>query len=305
MRRLLLAALVALAVLLAVNTIVTNRETKDAEADIGRVLDLSGGNIQIREDGPADAPTVVLLHGFATSMHWWTEATKRLARDLHVVRVDSLGHGGSAKPRDGYSMENQARLVQQALDELGVRRAILAGHSMGGGVATALTEIDPSLVGGVVMVASPPDGESGELPFLARLGFVPVLGQAIRRVVPDSVVEDNLKDAFHGDPDIPAQFVEDFRRMTYSSYDGSHDGASDFQDERPSVDRLAAAGKPLLVIYGAEDEIVDPDSSGDFKRVAGATIVSLPETGHSPHVEEPARTAALIAQFAQRQSRSR
>src|SRR6188474_3018319 len=109
MRRTLLALLAALVVLLAVNTVVTDRETEAAKADAGRIIDLPGGDLQVREDGPRDAPNIVLLHGFACSIGWWDGVVPALARDHHVIRVDLLGHGGSEKPREGYGMESRAR----------------------------------------------------------------------------------------------------------------------------------------------------------------------------------------------------
>ena len=77
----------------------------------------------MREDGPRDAPNIVLLHGFACSIGWWDDMIPALARDHHVITFDLLGHGGSEKPREGYGMEEQARRVSAALDRLGVRRA--------------------------------------------------------------------------------------------------------------------------------------------------------------------------------------
>jgi pimeloyl-ACP methyl ester carboxylesterase len=305
MRRIIAAVVVVLVVLLAVNTIVTNNETKDAEADIGQILQLPGGDLHVRQDGPPRGQAIVLLHGFAGSLHWWSDVAERLSRDFRVVRIDFLGHGGSEKPEEGYSMGNQARLVAGALGQLDIQRAVVAGHSMGGAVATALAELDPRVVDGLALVGAAADEDAGELPFLARLGFVPVIGEAIRRVVPDSVVRDGLGNAFAGDFDVPDQFVDDFNQMTYTSYDSSHDESADFQEDRAAVDRLAEARKPLLVIYGTEDDIVDPDSQRKFEEVPGARLHALPATGHSPMVEEPAETSNLIAGFARRLERRR
>jgi pimeloyl-ACP methyl ester carboxylesterase len=306
MRRLLLTVIVVLAVLLAINTIVTDNETKKAKAEgAGQVLELPGDDLQVREDGPAGRPAIVMLHGFAGSINRWTPTAERLADEFRLVRIDLLGHGGSAKPDDGYTMPNQARLVRQALAELGVEHALVIGHSMGGAVATALTELDPARVDGLVLLGSSANSEAGELPFLARLGFVPVIGEAIRRVVPDSVVENNLEDAFAPGFEVPDQFVQDFNRMTYSSYDGSHHGSDDYNEDRAVVDRLVELRKPLLVIQGAEDEIVDPDSAREYRRVSGANVVMLPDTGHSPMVEKPDETARLIRRFARRLERGR
>src|SRR4051794_35350078 len=117
--------LVVLLVVLGVNQVVTGRETKPAKADLGRIVKVKGGDIQVREDGPRGAPALVLLHGFDASMKWWSPSVPTLARNHHVIRMDLLGHGGSSKPLDGYSMENQARLGGEVLDGLRVRPAVV------------------------------------------------------------------------------------------------------------------------------------------------------------------------------------
>jgi pimeloyl-ACP methyl ester carboxylesterase len=132
---------------------------------------------------------------------------------------------------------------------------------------------------------------------------VPVLGEAIRRVVPDSVVKTNLEKAFAKGFDVPDQFVRDFRRMTYSSYDASHAKSDDYGEDRGLADRLARLGKPLLAIQGTEDRLVDPDTARDYEKVPGARVVYVPDTGHSPMVEAPDRVSALIASFVRARGR--
>jgi len=301
MRRVLLGLLLLVIVALAVNTVVTDRETASAKADVGRVIELPDGDLQVREDGPADGPAVVLLHGFASSLRWWDGVVPTLARDHRVIRFDLLGHGGSEKPKRGYGMESQARLVATALDRLGVRRAAIVGHSMGGSVATALAEQHAALVESLVILDSPSRDGDAQLPLTARLGFVPVLGQAINRVVPDAMVRDGLESAFAKGFEVPDRFVEDFRDMTYTSYDDSHRGSDDYGEERGLAERLADETPPLLVIFGSEDDLVDPDSAQGYRRVPQARIVVLDGVGHSPHVERPRATARLIAEFVAQQ----
>ena len=301
MRRVLGALLVVLVVLLAVNTIVTDRETKAAKADVGRIVDLPGGDLQVREAGPRGAPAVVLLHGFACSIGWWRDVIPALARDHRVIAFDLLGHGGSEKPKDGYGMEEQARRVAAALDRLDVRRATVIGHSMGGIVATALREERPALVSSLVFLDSAPDDDDSKLPFTARLATVPVLGEAIRRVVPDELVRQGLESAFADGFDVPDRFVDDFNEMTYTSYDDSRAASSDYRKEAGLDERLARERVPLLVVWGSQDDIAEPSSAEDFKKVPGARIIMLDGVGHSPHVEKPAATARLILSFLTRQ----
>jgi pimeloyl-ACP methyl ester carboxylesterase len=301
MRRALLGLLAVLAVLLAVNTIVTNRDTEPARADAGRVIDLPGGDLQVREDGPRNRPNIVLLHGFACSIGWWEDMIPTLARDHHVITFDLLGHGGSEKPRDGYGMEEQARRVSLALDRLNVRRATVIGHSMGGAVATALIEQRRPLVASMVLLDSPSAKDDSSLPFTAQLGFVPVLGQAIRRIVPDELIRNGLESAFADGFDVPDRFVEDFRDMTYTSYDDSRAASEDFREEETLAERLADKRVPLLVIFGSQDDIADPESAQKYRVVPGARVVLLDGVGHSPHVEKPAETARLVRSFLDQQ----
>ena len=293
--------LLAVLVLAAVtNAIITSRETAPAMADVGRIVNLSGGDLQVREDGPPNAPAIVLLHGFAGSIHWWNGVAPLLARSHRVIRVDLLGHGGSQKPRDGYAVDHRAELVRQVLARVGVEHALVVGHSMGGSVATALVERDPALVNGLVLIDSPPNEESGRLPFVARLQFVPVVGQAIHRIAPDGAIRNGLAAAFAPGFDVPDQFVQDFRRMTYSSFDGNHRNFIEYLRRAPLDVRLARQHVPLLVIFGTEDHIVRPSAAQEFAHVPGAQIVTVSGAGQSPHVEAPAQTAASIIDFAAR-----
>ena len=122
-------------------------------------------------------------------------------------------------------MEDQAALVAEALNQLQVEGAVVVGHSMGATVATALAEQSSELVDRIVDIDQAPRHDSyGNFPFLAKLGYVPVLGQLLNRVIPDSAVKDAYKDAFAPGYDIssgfenPDQVVDDFNAMTYTSY---------------------------------------------------------------------------------------
>ena len=79
--------------------------------------------------------TVVLLHGYLESLDVWDEFTALLAPSLRVVALDLPGHGVSEIKGEIHTMEFLADTVHAALDTLGIERAILVGHSMGGYVA--------------------------------------------------------------------------------------------------------------------------------------------------------------------------
>jgi pimeloyl-ACP methyl ester carboxylesterase len=309
--KILIGVVVVLAILLTLNTIVVNSETKSADVTTegGEILELSGGDVQV-VDSPAErrnagAP-IVLIHCYACSSRWWDGMLPVLNERHRVIRIDLLGHGGSEKPSGGYSMEDQAGLVAETLNELGVQGAVVVGHSLGATVATALAEQSSELVDRVVDIDQAPDGSFDEgFPFLARLAYVPVLGQLLNRVTPDVAIKKSYEEAFAPGYDIesgfenPDQVVDDFHAMTYTSFDQSADAEEDYSDGIPLDERLAAAAVPVLVIFGADDQVYEEgEALTAFEDVPGVRTATVEDAGHSPNVEQPDDTARLILEFA-------
>ena len=310
--KILLVALGLLLVLLAVNTIVVDSETKGAEVNVdgGRLIETSAGEVQLREDGPADGPPIVLLHGYLGSLRWWDNLVPQLAERNRVIMMDLVGFGGSEKPKSGYAMSEQANSVAEALAELGVENATVVGHSLGFSVAVALVEQSPDLVARLVDIDEAPD-ESDDYtdgpPFIAKLGYVPVVGQALDRITPDFAIRDSYEEAFAPGYNLaagfenPDQVVEDFRATTYTSFKDGGQEEDDYVDERPLDERIAALdpAKPLLVIFGSEDQTYRPEESVEaYSDVPGARTTIVEGAGHSPNVEKPIEVANLIEEFA-------
>lgn len=298
MRRLLIIALsllAVLAVLLVVNAVIVGNETEAADAEgVGRVLDLPGGDLHVTDRGPREAPAILLVHCYTCSMDYWQRLQPLLLRDHRVIAVDLLGHGSSEKPDDGYSMEHQADTIAQALDELGAPPALVVGQSLGGPVATALAQRHRDKVRGLVIMDSASQTKYVSLPLTARLARMPIIGPAIKQVAPDSKIHDELSKAFHEGFDFPDSFVDDVKAMTYTSFAESFKGGRDFTSSERLDDRIASTRLPVTVIFGAEDRIVDPASADDYRDIPGAKVVVLPGIGHTPQMEAPARSAALV-----------
>jgi len=289
------------AVPLGVNALIVSAQTRPARAYDGFIVRLPhGDDLQVHENGPASAPSLVLLHGFAGSLRWWDAVTPALATTYRVVRIDLLGHGGSAKPGGGYSMEHQAQLVDEALARLGVHRAVIVGHSMGGLVATALARRHRALTAGIVVVDSPPSPGASTLPFLARVPFVPLIGQATRTLATDGMVVSALGSAFAPGYRVRRVYAGDFWRTTYTSYLDSHRESTDYLKREPLPARLKSLRVPLLALYGTRDQLVSPGSERDYESVPGAQVVAIPGSGHSPMIEKPYATSRLILAFAVR-----
>jgi pimeloyl-ACP methyl ester carboxylesterase len=262
------------------------------------VLELPGGDIQVREDGDPRDPPLLLIHGYGASLRWWDRVVPALSRGHRVIRLDLLGHGGSEKPRSGYSMEHQADLVAGAARRLGIRRTPVVGHSMGGIVATALVERHRELVSRVMTIGTPPDDQGEEPPIYLRPVFWPVTGEAIRTLAPDSAVRAEVERTSPPRFDIPKRLARDISdRTTYTSMRETGEALDDYWDERALDERLADERIPLTVVYGPAVE-GEEDAALDFRSVPGVRFVRLDGLGHSPQVERPARAAPVILDFA-------
>jgi len=294
---------VALLALLGLNALWVNGKTKDAEITVtgGRIFDLPDGDLQVVDHNPRGGSPIVLLHCYTCAMDWWDGMVPLLERNHRVITIDLLGHGGSEKPSEGYTPPNQAKVVAEALERLRVSEATVVGHSLGGAVVVALSEQSPDLVARPVIIDMPPDNTYDDgFGLSAALSFAPVLGEALWQAKPNFSVRDGLEVAFAPGYDVPDSFVEDLKRMTYTAYDDSPQGNDHFLHEESLNQRMKATGKPLMVLMGAEEQLVDdPQRALDQYKssVPDAQTHLIAGAGHSPNVERPALTAKLVDRF--------
>jgi pimeloyl-ACP methyl ester carboxylesterase len=312
--KILLGVLAGIIVLLVLNAIAVSQQTEDADVNVdgADLVETSYGALQVVDEGDPQGSPIVLIHCYTCSMNWWGQLAPMLETGHRVIRVDLLGHGGSDKPGAGYEIEKQANAIAEALNELGISGATVVGHSLGGTVATALAEQSPELANKIVIVDQAPDSSFDDESFTQKLGYVPVIGQAMERLVeiaPSSEVQDQYEDVFAPGFNIasgfenPDEVVDDLREMTYTAFDQSAGAEEDYTDERPLDDRLSGLEVSLMVIFGAEDQVYDADEALErYAEIPGIRTELIEGAGHSPNVEKPAELAPLILAFAEQPS---
>src|SRR3954454_11975742 len=115
-------------------------------------MELHGHRVGYRMAG--EGPAVVLVHGLALSSATWKYVIPALAERYTVLAPDLFGHGESAKPRGDYSLGAHASGLRDLMVALGIERATLVGHSLGGGIAMQLGYQFPERCERLVLVAS-------------------------------------------------------------------------------------------------------------------------------------------------------
>ena len=260
---------------------------------------LDGRNIYVSQDGPREAPALVLIHGLAGSSCWWDALVPLLATSYHVIRVDLLGHGKSAKPAGGgYRIPDQAERIGEALDRLGLKSAVVVGHSTGGSVATALAELRPDQVKALVLIDSYPslDADSSQ-GLLSRLLPLRGVGDVMWRLLTGPLTRKALTTGFADGFEIPQQLLDDVRGVPYHAFTATTEAAIEYLEQRSLPERLPVLRIPLLVIFGEEDRRCRSSSAAEFRAVPGARVEILNAIGHSPMLEDPPCTAALLQSF--------
>jgi len=254
-----------------------------------------GDTLHVCQDGPREAPVLLLIHGSASSARSWDALVPLLAAPgtHRVVRVDLLGHGGSDKPDDGrYAIPDQARRTGEVLDRLGAGRAVVVGHSSGGVTATALAEERPELVSAVVLVNTGPSlgafiatGSGAAAP-----AQWPPSDEQIRQFASTGFSRPGYR--------VPDALLGEVRAMTPHSFTATMGATRAYLEERALPERLAVLGKPLLVLFGEDDRRWRSSSAADYHAVPGARVELLPGLGHSPILEDPPRVAGPLLDFA-------
>ncbi|MFE5141261.1 alpha/beta fold hydrolase [Streptomyces fagopyri] len=263
-----------------------------AEIPASSSLSLDDSDIYVCQDGPHDAPALLLIHGTASSTRSWNPMVPLLTGSHRVIRIDLLGHGRSAKPADrSYAIPDQARRAGVALDRLGVEHAIAVGHSSGGAVAIALAEQRPDLVTALALLNTGPSLDAFIAPEPAATGPTqwPPTDQQLRGIASTGFSRAGYR--------IPEELLDDVRRMTHHTFTTTMRATRAYLKQRTLPDRLTVLGKPLLVIFGEDDLRWRSSSANDYRAVPGAKIEFLPGLGHSPLLEDPPRASIPLLAF--------
>ncbi|MGB8407039.1 MAG: alpha/beta hydrolase [Mycobacterium sp.] len=229
--------------------------------------------------------TVVLIHGLGGSPAAWSRVAPGVeAGASHVVIPQLRGESSIEGEADGIARNS------------GAWPAVVAGHSMGGLVATALAERHPDLVTRLVLINTPPRVESriSARGPVERLLAAPLVGALAWHLATPARMSAGLATAFAPRTPVPAEFVRDLRATGREAFLRSNRAINDYLTRRPLDVRLAKIDRPVSVMFGRLDQRVDPDSIRHYDGLANVTVTTLPGAGHTPPWEDSAAVVAAI-----------
>jgi pimeloyl-ACP methyl ester carboxylesterase len=236
------------------------------------------GGVRLRYFVVGKGEPVVLIHGWAATADMWRNVISDLSRDHQVIAFDCRGHGRSDKPHEpsqyGQEMVND---VTRLMDHVGIRKAHIAGYSMGGGIVAKLLTEHPerfltAIIGGSIgFRASDPEWDKG-------------LVKDLREGKPLS--EAMIVNAPQGTPR-PTADQQEMMKRTDAGQDSKALGAQRLGNRELFVDdaALKTSGVPMLFIYGGNDH---PDRFIELKNaLPRAEFVAVDHAGHAGAVSHP------------------
>ncbi|MFD3656391.1 alpha/beta fold hydrolase [Streptomyces sp. NPDC058620] len=255
-----------------------------------------------------EGPAILLIHGIGDSSATWANLIPELARNHTVIAPDLLGHGASAKPRADYSVAGYANGMRDLLGVLGIERATLVGHSLGGGVAMQFAYQFPERTDRLILVSA--GGVGAEVTPVLRAVSLPgadLMLSALRlpgmraqvglftrlmKLLDTDLGQDaaELVDLVDALPDATSRsaFISTLRAVV------------DWRGQVVTMlDRCyLAEGMPTLLLWGSRDSIVPVDHAySAHAAMPGSRLEIFEGAGHFPFHSDPARFLALVEDF--------
>lgn len=252
-----------------------------------RPVHLDNGQVAaVVELGEGAATPLLLLHGVTDSSLSFCGLAPLLS-DRRVIVPDLRGHGASGRPDRDFAISDFVEDARQVLAHLGIERADIAGHSLGGIIAQAFAESYPEATQRLVLIGTSATAERANGGMHAELDALDVLeadGDFLRR--------------WYANPsDVPEQFLAMLRQDASTIPAGTvrkilSEVAMAQRGDRRTIQ------KPALVVWGREDPLFDfTHQQTLLARLAQATFAPLAGHGHNPFWESPGKVAGLIRQF--------
>jgi pimeloyl-ACP methyl ester carboxylesterase len=255
---------------------------KDAYLDVD--------NTRVRYVEAGGGPVIVMIHGNAGSVDDWDfNSMAQLCHDHRLIAIDRPGHGKSDRP-DGKAatLHFQAKLVHDALAQLGVSRPVLVGHSWGGSLALAYAVDYPNELSAIVLLAPAAYPDKGGDQFMRAIVKTPLIGDVAltvgRVLFGKSILKKELNKAFY-----PDSVPEDYLQYAASSWLHHKQVRATLEDEWGLNKDLETTSKhyseiriPVVIVTGDQDKVVSAkDNAYRLKTsIAQSQLIELKNTGH-------------------------
>ena len=274
----------------------------------GTFSTLRGNRIFCRDGGAANAPVLVLIHGFPTASWDFEALWAPLTARYRVITLDMRGFGFSDKPLTNYSIIEQAELFEARLDELKIAKYHVLAHDYGDTVAQELLARAPAGLQSVCFLNGGLFPETHRALLVQKLLLSPV-GRFIARLTSRARFDGNLRSIFGKQTPPSPEFLEGAWKLLTRA-DGRrvmpkliHYMPQRVQHRERWVGALVNSTVPLKLIDGADDPVSGRHMTARYRElVPGADVTLLEGIGHYPQVEAPQAVLEAYIEFREKRT---
>ena len=262
------------------------------------VVRVDGLNFHYKDTGPKDAPVVLLLHGFGSSLQTWDVWAAQLEKDYRVIRLDLPGFGLTGpSPLHDYSERGDLATLTHFVDQLGVASYSIIGHSMGGKMAWSLAAADAKRVNALVLIA--PDGFPEAKDIGTKPYAVPGIMGMMKFCLPKYLVRKSIEPAFFDPNALSDSLVDRYYDMLRAP--GVRAAILERANQTTYTDpvpRLMKITAPTLLIWGEKDRMIPSSNAQSYAKVLPSSkTVLLPNLGHLVQEEQPELALTHVTDF--------
>jgi pimeloyl-ACP methyl ester carboxylesterase len=253
-------------------------------------------------------PPVVLIHGMLNSSSHWQSVASNLARDHTVIAPDLIGHGDSAAPRGDYSLGAHAASIRDLLAAIGIDRASIVGHSLGGGVAMQFFYQFPQRVERLALISS--GGLGREVSPVLRTAALPGMSGLLSLTIQPRLLTaltsagQRLRERARAGGvylQATARALQPLENAgARQAFLHTLRAVIDVHGQRVSAtDRLyLLETMPTMIVWGERDHTI-PLAHGRLahEAIPGSFFRTLPDAAHFPHLEDPDGLSGLLREF--------
>lgn len=288
---------------------VAELKAKYANAESEFVTLEPGLTVHLRDEGPVDAPAIILLHGSNSQLQTWDEWTNRLKNKYRIIRLDLPGHGITGPdPKDDYSAAASVRVIDLLAANRGLNSFTLGGNSMGGGISYAYALAHPDKLDGLILVdaAGAPDNSKKELPIGFRIMQMPVINKLATVITPRSIIEKSLRSSVSRGGYINDAEIDLYWNMLRRP--GNRDATVKRFGQYANRDRNPTPAKnlriPTLILWGDADKLIPVSAVSWFEGQFPDHVTHIYKgTGHLPMQEVAAQSAQDVADWMTKHTR--
>jgi len=259
-----------------------------------KIIKVDNNTISYLEGGKGD--TVLLLHGFGGNKDHWTNFSKSLTANFHVVAIDLPGFGESSKiETESYNIDSQVKRLSRIIDVLGLNKFHLVGNSMGGAIAGKYTAVVPDKVLSLALF------DTGGIPSAEKSEYVKLLYKGENPLLIESSqdFDEMMELAFEAFPPIPKRIKAYLTKQAILNRKFNGKVFREIVLENYSLESdLSKIQVATLILWGDKDRILHVSSTNVLEKgLLKSTTVIIKGCGHCPMIERPEETAHHYLEF--------